>query len=258
MSADSIIDTVNKVVLNKRIGETPLECILRYKNETGEKRVMTYAGRLDPMAEGALLCLIGDECKNKDQYLALNKKYTFEILVGFSTDTHDLLGIVSDTNPTNGGSDLDTLLLQILPSFIGKQRQTYPAYSSKTVNGVQLHTLARANKVSDSELPSREVEIFELNLIGKRSIRGDALLKHIINKIDLVKGDFRQDLIKARWKKVLNNRNSKEFQIIEIEMSCSSGTYVRALIRDISQKVGIPMCAHAIKRTKIGDFELPK
>ena len=57
------------VLLYKELGQTPLECILEYKKNTGEERPMTYAGRLDPMAQGLLLCLVGEECKNKDQYL---------------------------------------------------------------------------------------------------------------------------------------------------------------------------------------------
>lgn len=244
----------NTVLLYKKLGETPLECILRYKAETGETRVMTYAGRLDPVAEGGLLCLIGDECKNKAKYLTLNKKYIFEILVGFSTDTHDLLGL-TEVTPLENLSEIDSKLLYSLQSFIGKQHQVYPAYSSKTVNGVQLHNLARADKLGDIDLPSREVEIFELKLCGTRSIYGKELLNNILNKIDLVKGDFRQEQIKEKWKSVLNE--SISYEICKIEMHCSSGTYVRALIRDLSKKIGIPMCANSIKRTAVGDFVLP-
>ena len=58
-------------VLNKEIGETPLECMERFRLSKGLDPLlpMTYAGRLDPMAEGVLLVLVGEECKNKDKYL---------------------------------------------------------------------------------------------------------------------------------------------------------------------------------------------
>ncbi len=256
-SSDNVTGSRNTVLLYKKLGETPLECILRHKADTGETRAMTYAGRLDPVAEGGLLCLIGDECKSKAKYLALNKKYTFEILVGFSTDTHDLLGL-TEVTPLENLGEMDSKLLHSLQSFIGKQPQVYPAYSSKTVNGVQLHTLARANKLGDIDLPSREVEIFELKLCGTRSIYGKELLNNILNKIDLVKGDFRQEQIKEKWKNVLTGRESNSYEICKIEMHCSSGTYVRALIRDLSKKMGIPMCANSIKRTAVGDFVLPE
>jgi tRNA U55 pseudouridine synthase TruB len=54
------------------------------------------------------------------------------------------------------------------------------------------------------------------------------------------------------------NERQKNLEPLEVMIETARSEDVRALIRDISQKVGIPMCAHAIKRTKIGDFELPK
>ena len=60
-----------KSVLNlyKKVGETPLECIKRFQSDhpeyQGEK--MTYAGRLDPLASGVLLVLVGKECKQKEK-----------------------------------------------------------------------------------------------------------------------------------------------------------------------------------------------
>jgi len=55
---------------------------------------MTYAGRLDPLAEGLLLVLTGEECKNKEKYLGLDKEYEVDVLFGFATDTYDILGKV--------------------------------------------------------------------------------------------------------------------------------------------------------------------
>ena len=66
----------------KNIGETPLECLERVRLEYGKapEVPMTYAGRLDPMAEGLLLVLSGKELQNKDKYLGLPKTYEFEVL----------------------------------------------------------------------------------------------------------------------------------------------------------------------------------
>jgi tRNA pseudouridine55 synthase len=239
----------NKIILlYKKLGQTPLECILEYKNKTGEERPMTYAGRLDPMAEGVLLCLIGDECKNKDKYLGLNKKYVFEILIGFSTDTHDLLGLIEDSV-----NDKIVDFENLLKTFVGKRNQTYPIYSSKTVNGKQLHTLARAGIIDENEIPSREVEIFKLNKIDETKISGADLLNEIVKKINLVKGDFRQKEIIEKWKSAIS-KPADNFSIIKVEMTCSSGTYVRALVRDLYKLSGIPMCTYSIVRTEIGEY----
>lgn len=71
--------------LDKNAGETPLECINRFKAENleykGEK--MTYAGRLDPLASGVMLVLTGEECKNKDKYLKLDKEYRWMFCLVF-------------------------------------------------------------------------------------------------------------------------------------------------------------------------------
>ena len=84
----------SKILLYKKIGETPLECLNRFKVENSEYESlpMTYAGRLDPMAEGLLLVLVGEECKKKEDYLYLSKEYEIEVLFGFETDTADVLG----------------------------------------------------------------------------------------------------------------------------------------------------------------------
>lgn len=101
----------------KALGQTPLECLeeLRVSRPDLADLPLTYAGRLDPLACGLLIVLAGEECKNKDQYLGLDKTYEFEMLVGFATDTYDLLGVVTSeyTNsshlyPLSGGSDADS------------------------------------------------------------------------------------------------------------------------------------------------------
>ncbi len=251
----------NIVLLYKNLGQTPLECILEYKKKTGEERPMTYAGRLDPMAEGLLLCLIGEECKNKDQYLGLNKKYIFEILIGFSTDTHDLLGLVDEKFAPVKKGDYGFLdnkeFNDLLKSFIGKRNQIYPIYSSKTVNGKQLHALARAGLIDEDNIPSKEIEIFSLNKIDEIKINKENLIDRIIKKIDLLKGDFRQKEIIEKWKNVISKEDKglgNNFSIIKIEMTCSSGTYVRALVRDLSKLSNLPMCTYSIVRTEIGEY----
>ena len=84
---------MNILKLYKNRGETPLECINRFKKENPEyqKEKMTYAGRLDPLAEGLLLVLVGEECKNKPPHqfwLCLTRNY----LRQFIKNTHQLFG----------------------------------------------------------------------------------------------------------------------------------------------------------------------
>lgn len=244
------------VLLYKKLGQTPLEAILTYKNATGETRPMAYAGRLDPMAEGLLICLVGDECKNKEKYTKLDKEYEFEILVGFATDTHDILGLITEGKPQGRAvfADLGMSVEELISQFIGTQNQVYPAYSSKTVNGEQLHTLARKGLVTEESLPSRKIEIFSINKLEDRTISKDNLQNEIQRRIGLVKGDFRQIEILDKWNSSLSTSAQTQFKIIKFKMHCSSGTYVRALVRDISKKIDVPMCVFSINRTRVGEY----
>ena len=61
------------VFIEKKIGETPKEIIDRYKKENKDVIKASYAGRLDPMANGLMILLINNECKQQDKYLKLNK-----------------------------------------------------------------------------------------------------------------------------------------------------------------------------------------
>lgn len=264
-------------IIYKNIGETPLEALERFRSEMTEKVAncnevgkcddnsteinfwkkvpMTYAGRLDPMAEGELLILFGDECKNKEKYLGLDKEYEVEILFGISTDSHDLLGKPVGANAGFGAENIDEKFLQ---KYVGKFTQEYPAYSSKTVNGVQLHELARAGELPDSvEMPTKEVEIYSIKFLDKACIAPEKLKNAIRERISLVKGDFRQNEILADWDRVFVEMHNiagntfKELNIVRILVRCSSGTYMRSLAHRIGNDVGTGACAYSIKRTKL-------
>jgi tRNA pseudouridine55 synthase len=275
-------------LIYKNLGETPLEALERFRAQkvreceslksadNGALRPqisasdwksvsMTYAGRLDPMAEGLLLILIGDECKNKEKYLGLDKEYEVEILFGVSTDTYDILGLVTDVVLLHSGSRFESSESEFasvttphfkpnLSRYVGKFSQEYPAYSSKTVNGNQLHQLARAGELPET-LPDKEAEIYSIEeVLPRRKIGAVELKTRIAESIDLVKGDFRQYEIKAKWAQTLSEMGEDStFDVITIKVSCSSGTYMRSLANEMGKDVGIGAIALSIKRTKIGE-----
>jgi len=154
------------ILINKKEGETPLQSLeyFRSKNKEYKNLPMTYAGRLDPMAYGLLLVLAGEETKNKEKYLSLDKEYEFSILFGFSTDTYDILGKVIDNKNFNISEiGLRKNIIQVLPKFLGNRIQKYPIYSSKTVKGKPLFFYARAGE--KVEIPEKEIFIKKLKLI---------------------------------------------------------------------------------------------
>lgn len=246
---DIMIESV--AIVWKYIGETPLQALERYRatQSIQKETPMTYAGRLDPMAEGELLILIGDECKNKERYLGLDKEYEVEVLFGISTDTHDVLGIMSGMN---NPSSLEFDPKSGLAKYVGRFEQEYPAYSSRTVKGKQLHELARSG-VLPEEMPKREVEIYSIELLQTNTISGADVADRAITNIQKVKGDFRQEDIITAWRRFKEENADKKFTLIKIKVMCSSGTYMRSLADRMGKDAGVGAIAMSIRRMKIID-----
>lgn len=243
-------------ILYKKLGETPLECLLRYKKDNPVYRgvAMSYAGRLDPMAEGVLLIISGENLNTKDDFLSLPKTYEFEVLWEFKTDTDDILGSLSPDEvsifPT-----VDHIQKYVATS-VGKFEQSYPQFSSQPVNGKPLIQWAREGKINEIEIPKHEVEIFEAEYLSRNFIKGKDLMDVILQRICLVTGDFRQNEIIEKWKKALNGKEDKEFALDKIKMSVSGGFYVRQFVSDLSKEMGVQATTYHILRTKVGDFTL--
>lgn len=270
------------IVTYKKIGQTPLMALeaLRFEHPEWVGLPMTYAGRLDPVAEGVLLVLVGEDCKEKDKYLGLTKEYELTVLFGFDTDTYDLLGEVESVYnamsevPSEGYIDLDaqgggvidsnvpntipSSVSNILKKFIGDINQSYPPYSSRTVDGKPLFQIARDGKIDEVQIPEHIVRVENIEILESKNILKEDLGKHISSLINIVKGDFRQDDIKKRWVEALDSSSLLDYQIVKLKVLCGSGTYMRVLAHDLGRELGIPALAYHIKRTKVGEFEIKK
>lgn len=241
-------------LLYKKKGETPLECIerLRFEKKIDSKIPLTYAGRLDPMAEGLLVCLSGQECKEKDKFTSLSKTYIFEILVGFSTDTYDILGLI--TNNMRKCHIIEDEFIEKLNLFLGTHIQKYPPYSSKTYKGKQLFEYARSKEILLTS-PSHPVTIDKLIFIDKNFFSASDIRTYIHTYVSIVSGDFRQKEIIQKWDDYLSS-SDEMYTIFKCEVQCSSGTYVRQLVNDIGTMLNVPCLTFSIKRTKIGEYTI--
>ncbi len=244
------------LTLYKNLGETPLECLERFRleHQEFEKTNMTYMGRLDPMAEGLMLVLAGDT-KEKQMYLELDKTYEFEVLWGFETDTYDILGLVTQIGlmPTK---HFDTKIPGLIKGILEKKTQTYPPYSSKTVMGKSLHTWAREGKINEIEMPSRHIRVFSLEHIHTKLVSQKVVLDQVIEKVQKVNGDFRQNEIIEKWKGSITT--SEQALISTFKANVSSGTYIRSIAHEMGQKLDCSAIAYSIKRTRVGEFDCNK
>lgn len=243
--------------VEKKVGETPLEALERFRESPeghalglNDQTKLTYAGRLDPMAEGQLLVLIGDECKHKDKYLGLDKEYEVDILFGIETDSYDSLGLPR-LIPAMGDGAVQALKELDYGKYAGKFIQEYPAFSSKSVAGKQLHEWARIGEVPE-EMPTKKVEIYEIEKLSENIMWADTLLNMLKRRIERVrrKNDFRQNEIMEAWDLMLSESDAI-FTVHRIRVKCSSGTYMRSLAHRIGKDVGTGAFALRINRTKI-------
>lgn len=244
------------LVLYKKTGETPLECLERLRVEQPEYKdeILSYAGRLDPLAEGLLLVLVGEENKKRKEYLYFDKEYEVDILFGVATDTHDVLGLVTE-EAKEIPEGLRQFVENKLSSFVGEFEQEYPAFSSKPINGVPLFEIAKSG-MKDIEVPTKKVSIYSIEKKGWKMISKEALQKEIKEKVSLVKGDFRQKEIIAQWEAFFQETAITTFPVCTIEVTCSSGTYMRSLADKIGKKEGSYALAWRIKRMRVGEYKI--
>jgi tRNA pseudouridine55 synthase len=244
------------VNLYKVLGETPRERLerLRVQKAHYAHEVLSYAGRLDPMAEGVLLCLVGAANKRREQYLDLSKEYVLDILFGFSTDTYDVLGRVMDNG--DPASVTKKKIEKGLNEFRGHVAQEYPPFSSKTVAGKSLFEWARGNALGALVLPERSVLVYDIALEGMYKVSEPELLGYIENGVNKVQGDFRQEEILRLWKRNLKPGGEREFPAATVRVACSSGTYMRSIAHALGKDLGVPALALHILRTKVGDYKV--
>jgi tRNA pseudouridine(55) synthase len=253
------------VVLQKEVGQTPLECVENWRKtqDNMEDVPLAYAGRLDPMASGSLLILIGEECKNQTEYHNLDKEYEFSVLFGVSSDSGDVLGIAKE-----GGRKTvsEEEIKNEIPKLIGKIELPYPIFSSKTVQGKPLHTWAMENRLDEIEIPTKQSEIYELSLQKTITLSRQEIVEQILEKIELIPpvtdmrkalgNDFRRPDIRKAWNDFLNNREKSDiFTIATFRCICSSGTYMRTLAEVIARELDTTGLAYSIHRTNIGKYK---
>ncbi len=244
--------------LYKNLCETPRERLERLRREKPEyaHEVLSYAGRLDPMAEGVLLALVGSANTNRAAYLDMSKEYVLDVLFGFSTDTYDILGRVMETGDatriTKG------VIEKSLNEFRGTRSQEYPPYSSKTVDGKSLFDWARSSMLSSITIPSKTVTVYDIELTSVYKLSEKTLLNYIEKSVGGVQGDFRQDEILQTWARTLRKDGGRDFPCATIKFSCSSGVYARSIAHGMGQDLGVPALALHILRTKVGEYTVEK
>lgn len=121
-----------------------------------------HLGTLDPAASGVLPIAFGKAAKFFDYFLSKDKIYVADVKFGVLTDTLDSFGLITKTCDKIIS---DEEIKSVLPKFIGKLKQIPPIYSAIKVGGKKACDIARSGEIV--ELTPREIEIYDLQLLGK-------------------------------------------------------------------------------------------
>ncbi|WP_406231379.1 tRNA pseudouridine(55) synthase TruB [Nocardia sp. NBC_01009] len=175
-----------------------------------------HAGTLDPMATGVLVLGVERATKLLGLLTLTTKAYTATIRLGQATTTDDAEGEVLATTPANHLSDGE--IAMATAELTGNIEQVPATVSAIKVNGERAYARHRAGE--DVQLAARPVTVS----------RFDVLARH-----DISDGDFVD---------------------LDVEVECSSGTYVRALARDLGAALGVGGHLTVLRRTRVGPFTL--
>jgi len=201
------------LLVNKKENWTSRDVVNKVGKILGTKKV-GHTGTLDPLATGVLVLCIGSVTKLNEILTSTYKEYEAEITLGLLTDTLDITGNELKEEKVKVNKEQ---ILETLNKMTGKYVQEVPIYSAVKVNGRKLYEYARAGE--SVELPKREVDIKELELIGN--------IKYTDNKT-----------------------------IFNIRCLVSKGTYIRALVNDIANSLNTIGVMSKLTRTKQGKFKL--
>jgi tRNA pseudouridine55 synthase len=220
------------LLMDKPISWSSHRVVNFVRRATGVKRV-GHTGTLDPFASGLLIILVGREfTKLQDSFLKQDKTYECQFELGYETTTLDSTGDITKSCNQARLRSIDQAMVQTaLNALTGTQQQRPPAFAAIKQSGVTLYQQARellkqSNGVEELEiwqatLPAREVTIHSIQLSSFQA------------------GDINHPA-----------------PTINIMISCSSGTYIRSLIRDVGEKLGTYATATALRRTSIGHHKL--
>ena len=144
----------------KEKGFTSHDVVAKLRGIVGQKKI-GHTGTLDPDATGVLPVCLGKATKLCDLLTDKNKTYEAVLLLGKTTDTHDITGEVLEEKSTEALTE--EKVREAIEGFIGDYEQIPPMYSALKVNGKKLYELAREGKVIERK--ARPVKILDIQIL---------------------------------------------------------------------------------------------
>jgi tRNA pseudouridine55 synthase len=205
------------LVVDKPPGMTSHDVVARVRRLARTRRV-GHAGTLDPMATGVLVLGVERGTRLLTYLVGSDKRYSATMRLGRSTVTDDSEGDVTDEASAAGVTG--DAVRAAAAAFVGEIDQVPSAVSAVKIAGVRSYARVRRGELVD--LPARRVRVDRLDIGDVRTVHDGAM-----TLLD-----------------------------VDAEVSCSSGTYVRAIARDLGAALGVGGHLTALRRTAVGQFTL--
>ncbi|MEU7555220.1 tRNA pseudouridine(55) synthase TruB [Streptomyces sp. NPDC044571] len=208
------------VIVDKPSGFTSHDVVAKMRGIAKTRRV-GHAGTLDPMATGVLVLGVEKATKLLGHLALTEKEYLGTIRLGQNTLTDDAEGEITSSRDASGVTReaVDAGIAKLS----GEIMQVPSKVSAIKIKGVRSYKRARDGE--DFDIPARPVTISSFQVYDMR----DAEAEDGTKVVDLV-----------------------------VSVVCSSGTYIRALARDLGADLGVGGHLTALRRTRVGPYKLDR
>jgi len=204
------------LLVDKPGGLTSHDVVARVRRAFGTRKV-GHAGTLDPMATGLLVIGVEAATRLLTFVVGADKTYTATIRLGQSTTTDDADGeLVAQAAPDAMAGLGDERIRAGIAALTGEISQVPSAVSAIKVDGRRAYDRVRAGE--EVVLAARDVTVSRFDVLASREQDG-----------------------------VLD---------LDVVVDCSSGTYIRALARDLGGALGVGGHLTALRRTRVGPFDV--
>jgi tRNA pseudouridine55 synthase len=209
--------------IDKPAGLTSHDVVSRVRKRAGTRKV-GHAGTLDPMATGLLTLGINSSTRLLTFLVGLDKEYLATIRLGESTDTEDAQGAtIAVAAPEAVAAVTPERILAAIVPLTGAISQIPSSVSAIRVDGRHAYELARAGETVT--LKARDVTISTFEVLATRTVTADGA-------------------------------DGPTWVDVDVRVECSSGTYIRALARDLGDALGTGAHLTALLRSRVGPFSL--
>ena len=216
--ADRPVPPDGLVIVDKPGGWTSHDVVGKMRRLVGTRRV-GHAGTLDPMATGVLVLGVERATRLLGHLALTRKEYEATVRLGQSTITDDAEGEVTEQAAAERvAAVVDEAIAAGIAALSGEIMQVPSAVSAIKVDGVRSY--ARVRSGDEVKLQPRPITVYEFELRETRRLPAEGL-------IDL-----------------------------DVRVACSSGTYIRALARDLGEGLGVGGHLTALRRTRVGPYTL--